>query len=430
MLRRMSRAGSYFSRRRGLAEFISAGPLASVLEELTRRLEEKGYCPSTIQGYLRAARHVTYSIERRQLAQRDRTLPNLRRFARTHCASCRCPHRETAASANFYSCMPHLLPILIRAGLASEPRRTPFADELAAYDKFTAEVKGLSEETRAIHRRALASVLQAVMPRGRFEPARMSPFALQSHVSTLAGKRSPHTVQRTVGAIRDLLRFLQMRGIDTTKALAMLKGPESGQPPVVEEGADRTADARSPGSADASRTARDAGSRDILLLGQVDFRRADVTKLTIHDFDGRAGILRVQRGKSRRAFELPVPDEAREAIIRDVRHGRPRVMTSALFVTHAFPYDAGITASGVSGLVARAFRRSGIEHSSNGAHVLRHTLATHLAAAKQPLKAIADVMRHRAIETTVRYTRVDLDRLRAAVCPWPEETTDVQPGTT
>ena len=427
---RMSRAGSYFSRRRGLAEFISAGPLASVLEELTRRLEEKGYCPSTIQGYVRAARHVTYSIERRQLARRDRTLPGLRRFARTHCASCRCPHRETAASANFYSCTPHLLPILIRAGLAPEPRRTPFADELAAYDKYMAEVKGLSEETRAIQRRALAPVLRALMPRGRFDPARMTGVALQSHVSTLAGTRSPHTVHRTVVAIRDFLRFLQTRGIDTTKALAMLKGPK-----VVSPLSSRKALTMpqmrallAPLMCREPLAMRDLAI--VLLLGQVGLRRADVTRLTIHDFNGRAGILRVQRSKSRRAFELPVPDETREAILRYVRHGRPSVATPALFVAHAFPYDAGITTSAVSGLVARAFRRSGIEHLSNGAHVLRHTLATHLVAAKQPLKAIADVMPHRAIDTTVRYTRVDLDRLRAAVCPWPEETTDVQPGTT
>ncbi len=293
-----------------------------------------------------------------------------------------------------------------------------------------AEVKGLSDETRAIHRRALASVLQALMPRGRFEPARMTAIALQSHVTTLAGTRSPHTVHRTVGAIRDFLRFLQTRGIDTAKALAMLKGPK-----VVTPLSSRKALTVPQMRALLAPLMRrePLAMRDlaiVLLLGQVGLRRADVTKLTIHDFDGRAGILRIQRSKSRRAFELPVPDETREAILRYVRHGRPKVATSALFVTHAFPYDAGITASGVSGLVARAFRRSGVEHSSNGAHVLRHTLATHLVAAKQPLKAIADVMRHRAIDTTVRYTRVDLDRLRAAVCPWPEETSDVHSRTT
>jgi hypothetical protein len=103
----MSRAGSYFSRRRGLAEFISTGRHASVLEELATQLETEGYCPSTIQGGVRAARHVTYSIEHRRLARRDLTLAGLRRFARTHGASCRCPHRETAASANFFSWMPH-----------------------------------------------------------------------------------------------------------------------------------------------------------------------------------------------------------------------------------------------------------------------------------------------------------------------------------
>jgi len=268
------------------------------------------------------------------------------------------------------------------------------------------------------------------MSRGRFEPARMTGVALQSHVSTLAGTRSPHTVHRTVVAIRDFLRFLQTRGIDTTKALAMLKGPK-----VVSPLSSRKALTVPQMRALLAPLMRrePLAMRDlaiVLLLGQVGLRRADVTKLTIHDFDARAGILRVQRTKSRRAFELAVPDETREAILRYVRHGRPRVTTSALFVTHAFPYDAGITTSGVSGLVARAFRRSGVEHSSNGAHVLRHTLATHLVAAKQPLKAIADVMRHRAIDTTVRYTRVDLDRLRAAVCPWPEELTDVHPRAT
>ena len=102
--------------------------------------------------------------------------------------------------------MPHLLPILIRARLAIEPKRAPFADEIAAYDKYMAEVKGLSEETRAIHRRALAFAMQALMSRGRFEPARMTGVALQSHVSTLLGTRSPLTVHRTVGAVRDFLR--------------------------------------------------------------------------------------------------------------------------------------------------------------------------------------------------------------------------------
>lgn len=427
----MSRLGRYFSRRRGLAEFISAGPFAAVLEDLTAELEAKGYSASTIQGYVRAARHVTYCIERRQLAQRELTLAGLRRFARVHGKSCRCPHPEKAPSANFYSCMLHLVPLLQRAGVArSSPRRVPFQHELAAYETYMAEVKGLADDTRALHIRSVSSVLRALMPRGRFAPPRLTAAALERHVSALAETRSPNTVRGIVTALRDFLRFLQTRGIDTSTALKLLKGPRSA----------RHLSSRKALSLTQTRAllaplrARDPiAMRDlaiVLLLGQIGLRSADVAKLQLHDIDARSRTITIRRSKSRRASELPLPDEAREAVLRYVRHGRPEVSTPALFVTHAFPYDTGITAHSVSAVVQRAFRTARIEHPSKGAHVLRHTLATQLVAARQPLKAIADVMRHREIDTTAGYVRVDLERLRAAVLPWPGEVRVGEPRAT
>jgi len=294
-------------------------------------------------------------------------------------------------------------------------------------DAYMVDVKGLSDDTRAVNLRSLATVLTALMRRGRFEPARLTAPALQRHVAELSGRRSPHTVARTVGAIRCLLRFLQTRGIDTTATLATLKGPRiarqfpSGKALTVLQMRALLAPLRRSGDPIAMRDLA-----VILLLAQVGLRRADVTRLQIQDFNGRASTLTVRRSKSRRAFELPVPEEARDAVLQYVRHGRPAVKTPSLFVAHAFPYDRGISAPAVSALVRRAFRRSGVEHPSRGAHVLRHTLATQLVAARQPLKAIADVMRHREIDTTARYVRVDLARLHAAVSVWPEIRRDVQ----
>ena len=352
----MSQAARYFSRRRGLAEYISTGPLGPVIEEPTRRLEKKGYCSSTIKGYVRAARHVTYSIERRMLGRRELSLAGLRRFARTHCAACRCPHRERVASANFHSCMAHLLPVLVNAGVATEAaRRSVFADEFEAYGKYMTEVKGLRDDTRSLHVRTLMPVLNALTPR-RFDPTRLTASALQADVSALAATHSPHSVHRTVNAIRAFLRFLRMRGVDTGDALTQVKGPRRAR-----SLASRKALTLSQTRAllEPLRNPDPLAMRDlaiVLLLGQVGLRRLDVARLTVHDFHGRAGVLRLQRSKSRRAFELPVPDEAREAVLRYVRHARPRVETSALFVSHAFPYDEGITAAGVSAIVARAFR--------------------------------------------------------------------------
>lgn len=48
----MSQAARYFSRRRGLAGFIAAGPLAPVLDDLAIALEAKGYSTATVQVYV------------------------------------------------------------------------------------------------------------------------------------------------------------------------------------------------------------------------------------------------------------------------------------------------------------------------------------------------------------------------------------------
>lgn len=426
----MSRAARYFSRRRGLADYIAAGPLAPVLDDLAGALEAQGYSTATVQGYVRCARHVTYALERRQLARRDLTLARLREFARTHRDSCQCPHPERVAAANFRSCMAHLLPILQRRGLAVKaPRRAPFADVLAGFDAHLADVRGLTDEARSVTVRTSATVLGAVMRRGRFEPGRLTLKALQQHVAQVAARGSLHTVARTVGAIRALLRFLQTRGVDTTLPLTMMKGPRI-TPALASKKALTVPQVRA--LLAPLRQSRDPiALRDLailLLLGQVGLRRSDVARLQLQDFHARPSSLTVRRSKSRRAFELPVPDEALDAVLRYVRYGRPAVESPALFVTNAFPYDRGIAASAVSAVVARAFRRSGIEHPSHGAHVLRHTLATQLVAARRPLKAIADVMRHKEIDTTAVYVRTDLDRLRAAVFPWPKERDHVDPG--
>jgi site-specific recombinase XerD len=54
-----------------------------------------------------------------------------------------------------------------------------------------------------------------------------------------------------------------------------------------------------------------------------------------------------------------------------------------------------------------------------GAHVLRHTTASRLVRAGVSLKSIADVMRHRDIDTTRIYTKVDWPRLAEVALAWP-----------
>jgi site-specific recombinase XerD len=50
---------------------------------------------------------------------------------------------------------------------------------------------------------------------------------------------------------------------------------------------------------------------------------------------------------------------------------------------------------------------------------LRHTLACRLVGGGSPIKEVADVLRHRSLNTTLIYAKVDLGALADVALPWP-----------
>jgi site-specific recombinase XerD len=69
----------------------------------------------------------------------------------------------------------------------------------------------------------------------------------------------------------------------------------------------------------------------------------------------------------------------------------------------------------------RAYKRSGCAPDWTGTHVLRHTAATRLHQHGASIKEIADVLGHRSIDTSLIYTKVDLNTLGSVALPWPGE---------
>ena len=67
-----------------------------------------------------------------------------------------------------------------------------------------------------------------------------------------------------------------------------------------------------------------------------------------------------------------------------------------------------------------AYARAGMDPRLTGTHVLRHTAATRLLRAGVSMKEIADLLRHRSLDTSAIYAKVDLSTLAAVALPWPE----------
>jgi len=55
-----------------------------------------------------------------------------------------------------------------------------------------------------------------------------------------------------------------------------------------------------------------------------------------------------------------------------------------------------------------------------GAHILRHTAATDMLRHGASLDAIRTVLRHRSVEMSAYYAKVDLTLLQEITQPWPE----------
>jgi integrase len=156
----------------------------------------------------------------------------------------------------------------------------------------------------------------------------------------------------------------------------------------------------------------------LLLLSRLGLRAGDVVQLRFSDIDWKSGTLRVM-GKGRYQVRLPLPQDVGDALLRYLEC-RPRVEhTNRVFLCVIAPFKPFASGDGVSSVVKRALQRAGIETPARGAHLLRHTVATEMLQQGVPLDQIGLVLRHRSIDMTAHYAKVDVALLQQIAQPWP-----------
>ena len=161
------------------------------------------------------------------------------------------------------------------------------------------------------------------------------------------------------------------------------------------------------------------GRRDyavLLLLARLGLRATEVCRLTLDDLDWRAGEI-VVSGKSRRVDRLPLPTDVGAAIAAYLQDERPQARSRQLFLTCRAPYH-GMSRGGMFSVVTTACQRSGLPPM--WPHRLRHALATTLLQQGVNLPTIGQVLRHRDLQSTAAYAKVDQDALRTVAQAWPE----------
>ena len=278
-----------------------------------------------------------------------------------------------------------------------------------AFDAFERSVSSLSPRSVEAYLSDLRLFADWVARAGVEHPAGVSRTTVRRYVAHLTTRRfARRSIARKVAALRRYFRFAVRTGlvpVDPTTGVQVPGG--SGRLPRVldhREG-EHVLEAASPVDEPDWRRCRDDAVLEVLYGSGL--RVSELCSLDVGALDLDAAAVRVL-GKGSRERRVPLAAPAVDALRRwiAVRHDVIRDEEGeALFGNER---GRRLTPRDVRRLLDR--RSSVPTHP----HALRHTFATHLLDGGADLRAVQELLGHRDVATTQRYTHVSRERLRSA----------------
>jgi len=385
------------------------GPLAAYAAGFESELIGRGYSSSTVRLRLWMLNHLSHWLEEEHLALSELTPERATQFLNMR----RAKGYQTWLSAHSMA-LP--LEYLRSLGVVPEPatRAKGQIDELLdAYHHYLVHERGLAEVTVEYYE-GVASLFLSMQRNGP-DLAGLSTADVTAFVTRECAVRSVSGAKYLVAALRSWLRYLHMAGLTNAPLAQVVPAVARGRRTSLPRGLEPVYVARLLASCNRGRV---VGRRDyaiLMLLVRLGLRAGEVAALTLDDVDWHRGEI-VIRGKGRRLDPMPLPHDVGEALVGHLRGGRPRGEDRNLFLRVNAPRGA-LRPSAVRAVVHDACVRAGLPPV--GTHRLRHTVATEMLRAGGSLPEIAQVLRHRHLDTTAIYAKVDHRELITLAQPWP-----------
>ena len=404
--------------------WLAASALSQSVDPFLAYLKQHQFEATTVQVYVHVIGHFGrwLSEQRLTLSAIDELL--VERFISVHLSECRCPTPCQRGKPTARAALAHLLKVLRDSGWISAPLLGPSAihEELARFDAYMDGIAGLAAATRTSRRMWVRKFLLDRFDDGPIRIDRLKPGDVALFLRKNCDAYTPGTCGVLGGALRSYFRFRVLQFGDRVDPLSAAIPTvarwrlDTVPKHLTTEELERFLD-----TFDRSSSFGQRGFAMARCLVDLGLRACEVAAIQLDDVNWREGTLAVSGVKSRRVDILPLPNPTGQAIVEYLRKARPHGDSRALFLRHRAPFRAPITAEFVRSAVRRAFEACGLSGRYTGTHVLRHTAAQRMLCAGASLKEVADVLRHRSLDTTTIYTKVNLPRLVAIAAPWPEE---------
>lgn len=299
---------------------------------------------------------------------------------------------------------------------------TPVELALQEFVRYLRDERGLAQASIRLYGEAVGRFLRHVFAAADVQLGALTPTDVVRFVQADAARLNhPKQAQAMTSALRSFLRYGRYRGLISAdlhvSVPTVANWSRTGLPRTISGSQMQSL------LAACDRRSR-IGRRDyavLMLLSRLGLRAGEVVALTLEDLDWEEGAIRV-RGPALRCDPLPLPVDVGAALAEYLREGRPPCAARNVFICARAPHQPLRGPSAVSCIVCRALLRAGIDAPFYGAHLLRHSLATQMLGDGASLGEIGQILRHRNVQTTTIYAKVDLGALRGLVLPWPGST--------
>ena len=397
--------------------------LAPHIDAFTTHFENGRYATNTTNSYFAGIAHFARWMTQTCLPLQMLDEHAVDQFLSHHLARCDCPPPVMRNLRDLRAALHHLLDVLRKQGVIDEasPPTGYIADELHLYDEHMLKAIGLSSGTRRGRLRTVERLLLYKFANRPIVIGELHPDDVRHFISSQLQLRSTASnASALASALRAYLRYRTTCGDQVQGLLGVIAMPANWGLASLP----RALNAKDVGRLLASFTStlpfHRRGYAIVRCALDMGLRSSEIANLQLTDIDWRAGTVTLKRTKSLRQDILPLPELTGQALAEYVQHERPKTTNTAVFVRCLAPRDIPIGVDAVRNVIRDAYRRIGLTHGRS--HALRHTLACQLLDHGSSLKEVADVLRHRSLNTSLIYAKLDTSRLGAVALPWPGST--------
>jgi site-specific recombinase XerD len=378
------------------------------------------YASNTIDNYLAGLTHFAHWLTESHIDVKSIDERLIQRFLDEHLPSCCCEKPAFSDAKDLHAALGHLLRILRANAIIADPSigHTPVDEELRRFNDHMNNVRGLAARTRKQYLAVVRSLLLAQFADRDVVIAAIKPNQIRQFIASQSTRcHKAVSIGATVSALRSYFRYRTTLGDAVHHLIGVTSFPANWQQAslpktLTKNEVERLLGALTHDGPAALRTA--AIVHCALDLG---LRSSEVAYLGLDDIDWSAATITLRGTKGRRESVMPLPAATGQAIADYLKYERPPTSNRAVFVRNIAPRDQPVGPDLIRKSIRQAYARAGLPYTRS--HLLRHTMASRLLENGSSLKEVADVLRHRSLNTTLVYAKLDSQNLATVALPWP-----------